>query len=145
VTGCTLNDRNSIPGRGRNFSLHHRVQTGSGAHPAGLSSGYWGSYPWDKAVSVWRPFISIKCRGEECMELHLHSSIRLLGVVLSRAESERELHVYSETTNFKKQRQSLSLNEWRERGTVTKEKKQRKMWGRSETHFMSGGGRASYS
>jgi hypothetical protein len=34
ATGYDLGDRCSIPGRGRNFSLLHSVQTGSGAHPA---------------------------------------------------------------------------------------------------------------
>jgi hypothetical protein len=28
-----LDNRGSVPGRGRDFSLHHRLQTGSGVHP----------------------------------------------------------------------------------------------------------------
>jgi hypothetical protein len=40
-----MDDRGSIPGRAMMgfFSLHHRVQTGSGAPPPRfLSNGYWG-------------------------------------------------------------------------------------------------------
>jgi hypothetical protein len=33
-----------------NFSLHHRVQTGSGAHPASYSVGTSGSFPGGKAA-----------------------------------------------------------------------------------------------
>jgi hypothetical protein len=35
-----------------NFSLHHRVQNGSGAHPASYSMGTRGSFPGDKAVGA---------------------------------------------------------------------------------------------
>jgi hypothetical protein len=39
--------------RGLNiFSLHHRVQTGSGAHPASYPMGTSGSLPWGKAAGV---------------------------------------------------------------------------------------------
>jgi hypothetical protein len=37
----------------RNFSLHHRVQTGSGAHPASYPMGTRGSFPGDKAAGAW--------------------------------------------------------------------------------------------
>jgi hypothetical protein len=37
--GYRLDDRGSIRGGGRDFLVHHRTQTGSGAHPA--------SYPMD--------------------------------------------------------------------------------------------------
>jgi hypothetical protein len=33
-----------------NFSLHHRVQTGSGAHPASYAMGTGGSFPGGKAA-----------------------------------------------------------------------------------------------
>jgi len=32
-----------------NFSLHHRVETGSGAHPASYRMGTKGSFPGGKA------------------------------------------------------------------------------------------------
>jgi hypothetical protein len=35
----------SIPGGAGNFSLHHRVQNGSGAHPASYPMGTRGSHP----------------------------------------------------------------------------------------------------
>jgi len=73
-----------FPARAGNFSLHHRFQNGSGAHPA--------SYPMDNRVS----FLGVKRPGreanhsptssaevEECVELYLHSPIHLHGVVLS--------------------------------------------------------------
>jgi hypothetical protein len=38
-----------IPG---NFSLHHCVQNGSGAHPASYTMGTGGSFPGDKAAGA---------------------------------------------------------------------------------------------
>jgi hypothetical protein len=40
----------SSPGRTGNFSLHHRVQTGSEAHPASYPMGTRGSFAWGKAA-----------------------------------------------------------------------------------------------
>jgi len=37
----------------KNFSLHHRVQTGSGAHPASCTMGNKGSFPEGKATVWW--------------------------------------------------------------------------------------------
>jgi len=34
-----VQDRGSVPGRDRDFSLHHRVQTGSGPHPTSCPTG----------------------------------------------------------------------------------------------------------
>jgi hypothetical protein len=42
----------SIPGGAGNFSLHHRVQNGSGAHPASYSMGTRVSFPGGKAGRV---------------------------------------------------------------------------------------------
>jgi hypothetical protein len=47
-----LDERGSrvrFPVRAGNFSLHHRVQNGSGAHPASYSMGNRGSSPGGKA------------------------------------------------------------------------------------------------
>jgi hypothetical protein len=42
------------------FSLHHRVQNGSGAHPASYPMGIGGSFPGSKAAGVWNwPLTSI--------------------------------------------------------------------------------------
>jgi hypothetical protein len=35
-----------------NFSLHHRVQSGSGAHPASYPMGIRGSFPGGKAAGA---------------------------------------------------------------------------------------------
>jgi hypothetical protein len=46
--GYGLNDRGSrvrFPAGAMNFSLHHRVQNGSGAHPASSPMGTRGSFP----------------------------------------------------------------------------------------------------
>jgi hypothetical protein len=39
ATGCGLDSLESIPGRGKAFSVYHNVQTGSGAHPSTYSVG----------------------------------------------------------------------------------------------------------
>jgi hypothetical protein len=39
-----------FPAGAENFSLHHRVQTGSGAHPASYKIGTRGSFPGCKAA-----------------------------------------------------------------------------------------------
>jgi hypothetical protein len=48
-----LDDRGSrvrLPAGAGNFSLHHRVQNGSGAHPASYPMGTWDSLPGGKAA-----------------------------------------------------------------------------------------------
>jgi hypothetical protein len=48
--GYGLDDRGSrVSARARNFSLHHRVQTGSGVHPASYQMGSRGPFPRGKA------------------------------------------------------------------------------------------------
>jgi hypothetical protein len=41
-----------FPAGAGNFSLHHRVQNGSGAHPASYPMGIRGSFPGDKAAEA---------------------------------------------------------------------------------------------
>jgi hypothetical protein len=51
--GYGLDDRRSrvrFPAGAGNFSLHHRVQTGSGAHSTSYPMGTWGSFPGGKAA-----------------------------------------------------------------------------------------------
>jgi hypothetical protein len=45
VTGHGLDDRGSIPGRGKTFSLLHSIQPGSGAHPSSYPMGKRGNFP----------------------------------------------------------------------------------------------------
>jgi len=47
-----LDDRGSVPSRGRVFFLRYRVQAGSGAHPAYYPMGTGGLFPRDKAVGM---------------------------------------------------------------------------------------------
>jgi hypothetical protein len=53
--GYGLDDRGSKVGFSAgagNFSLHHRVQNGSGAHPASYQMGIRGSFPGGKAAGA---------------------------------------------------------------------------------------------
>jgi hypothetical protein len=53
--GYGLDDRGSrvrFPARAWNFSLHHRVQNGSGSHPGSYPMGTGGSFPGGKAVEA---------------------------------------------------------------------------------------------
>jgi hypothetical protein len=45
VTVYVINDQDSIPGRAKDFSLFHRVQTGFKTHPVCYSMGTEGSFP----------------------------------------------------------------------------------------------------
>jgi hypothetical protein len=75
--GYGLDDRGSrvrFPAGAGNFFLHHRVQNRSGAHPPSYPVGTRGSFPGGKAAEAWSwPLTSIYCRGQECVELYLHS------------------------------------------------------------------------
>jgi hypothetical protein len=54
--GYGLDDRGSrirFPAGAGNFSLHHRVQNGSGTHPASHPMGTRGSFPGVKAAGAW--------------------------------------------------------------------------------------------
>jgi hypothetical protein len=66
--GYRLDDRGSrvrFPAEAGNFSLHHRVQNGSGAHPASYPMDNWGSFLGGKAAGAWSwPLTSIQCRGQ---------------------------------------------------------------------------------
>jgi hypothetical protein len=85
--GYGLDERGSrvrFPAWAGNFSLHHRVQNGSGAHPTSYSVGTRGSFPEvkrPKREADHSPPSSTEVK--ECVELYLHSPIRLHGVVLS--------------------------------------------------------------
>jgi hypothetical protein len=55
ATGYVLDDRGSrglFPEGAGNFSLHHRVQNGSGAHPASYLMGTTGSFPGGKVAGA---------------------------------------------------------------------------------------------
>jgi hypothetical protein len=53
--GYGLDDRGSgvrFPAGAGNFSLHHRIQNGSGAHPASYPMGARGSFPGGKVAGA---------------------------------------------------------------------------------------------
>jgi hypothetical protein len=62
VTKAFMSLMSTAPAGAGNFSLDHRVQACSGAHPAFESNGYRGLSPRGKAVGVWcLPLTSIYC------------------------------------------------------------------------------------
>jgi hypothetical protein len=59
---------------GQELSRLHVVQTGSGAHPTSYPIGTGFSFPGGKAAGAWSwPLTSIHCRGQENMNLYIHS------------------------------------------------------------------------
>jgi len=59
-----------FPAGAGNFSLHHRVQNGSGTHPATYPMGIRGSFPGGKVVGAWIwPLTEVK----EWVELYINS------------------------------------------------------------------------
>jgi hypothetical protein len=85
--GYGLDDRGSrvrFPARAGNFSLHHCVQNDSGSHPASYPMGNRGFFPGVKRPgrkADHSPPSSAEVK--ECMELYLHSPIRLHGMMPS--------------------------------------------------------------
>jgi hypothetical protein len=64
-----------FPAGAGNFPLHHRVQTGSGAHPASYPMCTGGSFPgvkWPGREADHSPPSSADVK--DCVELYLHSS-----------------------------------------------------------------------
>jgi hypothetical protein len=54
-----------VPAESGNFSLHHSVHTGSGAHPASYPVSTRGSFPGGKAAGEWSwPLTATYCRGQ---------------------------------------------------------------------------------
>jgi hypothetical protein len=85
--GYELDDRGStirFRAEAGNFSLHHCVQNGFGAHPASYPMGTRGSFPGVKRPGCeadQSPPSSTEVK--EFVKLYLHSPIHLHGVVLS--------------------------------------------------------------
>jgi hypothetical protein len=52
VMGYKMNSHGSLPGRAKEFSLPHAMQTGSGVHPASYPMSTRGSFSWGKAARV---------------------------------------------------------------------------------------------
>jgi hypothetical protein len=81
-----LDDRGSrvrFPVGAGNFSLHQRVQKGSGAHPASYAMCNTSSFPGIKRPGREADHSpSSNAEVKECVELYLYSAIHLHGVVL---------------------------------------------------------------
>jgi hypothetical protein len=76
VSDYGLDDRDSrvrFPAGTGNFSLHHRVQNGSGTHPASYPVGTRGFFPGGKAAGAWSWPLPSSAEIKECVELYPHS------------------------------------------------------------------------
>jgi hypothetical protein len=73
--GYGLDDRGWSPGRDNEvfFSLRHRVETGSGSHPAWHSIGTFWFFPGSKSAGAWIWLLTSSLWGWECVELYIHS------------------------------------------------------------------------
>jgi hypothetical protein len=74
--GYGLDDQGSriqFPAGSGNFSLHHRLQNGSGAHPASYPVGTRGSFLGGKAAEAWSWPLSPSSAEVEWVELYHHS------------------------------------------------------------------------
>jgi hypothetical protein len=67
---------------GKKFSLLQIIQTSSEVHPASYPMGTGGSFPGLKRQGR-EVDHSNSCRGQENVDLYIHSNIRLHGVVLN--------------------------------------------------------------
>jgi hypothetical protein len=84
TTGYGMDDRGSISDMDKRFSLLRRFQTGSGAHPTSYPMGRGGLFPpeqSDRGVELTTQPNPVS--RPRMVELYLHSSIRLHGVVLN--------------------------------------------------------------
>jgi hypothetical protein len=98
--GYGLDDRGSrvrYPAGARNFSLHHRVQNGSGAHPASYPMSTSGS-----SLRVKQPGREAdnsppsRAKVKECVELYLHSpnTSSWRSAQLKKAQGQLYLYLY---------------------------------------------------
>jgi hypothetical protein len=114
--GYRLDDRGSrvrFPAGAGNFSLHHRVRNGSVATQPPIQ---W--VPGALFLGVKRPVREAdhsppsSAEVKECVELYLHSPIRLHGVVLSEAQGQLYLLLYF-TLLQTVCKVTIRLNTWR--------------------------------
>jgi hypothetical protein len=72
-----------FPAGAGNFSLRHHVQAGSGAHPASYPVGIGGNYLGVKQSGREADHLPpSSTEVKECVELYIHSPIRLHSMVL---------------------------------------------------------------
>jgi hypothetical protein len=84
--GYGLDDQGSgirFPAGAGKFSLHHRVQNGTGAHPASYPMGTRGSFPGGKAAEARNSPLHLVPRSKNEWSYIATPPIRLHGVVLS--------------------------------------------------------------
>jgi len=79
-----------------NYSLHRRVQNGFGAHPASYAVGLGVKRPGREAYHS-HPY---SAKIKECVELYLHSPVRLLACTVKKAEGQLYLFLLPSTWSF---------------------------------------------
>jgi hypothetical protein len=83
VTGYGQDGGGSNPGKGKTFSSSQRPHR-LWCPRSLLSNAYRGLFPGGKVADAWSwPLTSNYCRGQEYVDLYIHSSIRLHGVVIN--------------------------------------------------------------
>jgi hypothetical protein len=81
---CPSTGRVRFPAGAGNFSPHHRVQNGSGAHQASYTKGTRGSFPGGKAAAAWSwPLTPSGAEVKNAWSYTSTPPIRLRGGVLS--------------------------------------------------------------
>jgi hypothetical protein len=102
--GFERSDRGSrvrFPAGVGNFSLHHRVQNGSGAHPASYQMGTRGSFPGDKRRGVkLTTHLHLVPRSKNAWSCTSTLPIRLHGVVLILKKAQGHLYLYRTVRDF---------------------------------------------
>jgi hypothetical protein len=97
VTGYGLDDRGfrvPFPARDGNFSLHHRLQNGSEAHPASYLIGISSSFPGGKAAGSWSwPLTSTSCRGQ-IIRGAIRPLLQYAFIAWCLVKAQRQLYLY---------------------------------------------------
>jgi hypothetical protein len=84
ATGWTAEGSEFESLEGQEFSVLHVVQTCSAVHPASYPMDTGGYFPGGKAAAVWSwPLTSIYWRGQENVDVYIHSPRRLHGIMLN--------------------------------------------------------------
>jgi hypothetical protein len=100
-----LDDRGSrvrFPAGVGNFSIHHRIQNGSGAHPPSYAMGIRGSFPGVKRPGREADHSTpSSAEVKECVELYLHSQYAFMtwGSVKRKAQVQVYLYYHLQHLN----------------------------------------------
>jgi hypothetical protein len=92
-----------------NFSLHHRIQNGSGTHSASNKMGTRGSFPGGKAAGAWSwPLTSIWYRGQR-MSGAIHPLPQYAFMAWCLAKAQGQLYL---STFYTSREETIWEGEW---------------------------------